>query len=71
MKDLTKWKMDNPEEINNLMAKGNLNRSVAATAMNATSSRSHSIFMLEIETSEPDPAVGKVNSIARSLHLFQ
>lgn len=34
------------------MDKGNGRRSVGATAMNATSSRSHSIFTLYVETSE-------------------
>jgi len=34
------------------MNRGNKNRSVGATAMNATSSRSHSIFTLYVETSE-------------------
>lgn len=35
-----------------LMKKGNVNRTTGATLMNATSSRSHSIFMINIETSE-------------------
>jgi kinesin family protein 3/17 len=34
------------------MMKGNKNRHVGATAMNKTSSRSHSIFTLYLETSE-------------------
>jgi kinesin family protein 3/17 len=34
---------------------GNDNRVVGATAMNATSSRSHSIFTIYVETSETDP----------------
>jgi len=35
---------------------GNDNRVTGSTAMNATSSRSHSIFTIYVETSEPDPA---------------
>ena len=35
---------------------GNANRVVGETAMNATSSRSHSIFTIYVETSEEDPA---------------
>jgi hypothetical protein len=35
------------------MSLGNKNRSVGSTAMNATSSRSHSIFQVKIETAEP------------------
>jgi hypothetical protein len=37
-----------------LMVRGNKNRSVGATLMNQTSSRSHSLFMVEVETAEPD-----------------
>lgn len=36
--------------MDDLMDKGNTNRSVGATAMNAVSSRSHSIFTIFIET---------------------
>jgi len=42
-------------EITKLMEHGAANRSVGATLMNADSSRSHSIFIVEIETSEPVP----------------
>lgn len=44
------------EQITKLMEQGAGNRSVGATLMNADSSRSHSIFMVEIETSEPSPS---------------
>ena len=37
------------------MDRGNSFRSVGATLMNAGSSRSHSIFMVNVETAEPDP----------------
>lgn len=42
-------------EINHVMQKGKANRSVGSTAMNATSSRSHSIFTIIIEQSEIGP----------------
>lgn len=42
------------EQVMDLMAAGNKNRSVGFTLMNAGSSRSHSIFMLKVETSVPD-----------------
>jgi len=50
------------------MDKGNKNRHVGATAMNATSSRSHSIFTLYIETSETNGGqetfkAGKLNLV--------
>lgn len=40
------------KEIETLMGKGNSVRKVGATAMNDTSSRSHSIFTIYIETAE-------------------
>ena len=41
-----------------VMAKGNSNRTVGATLMNADSSRSHSIFCITVECSEPDTVKG-------------
>lgn len=56
VKDLTTKICNSIAEIEKLMDIGNDNRVVGATAMNATSSRSHSIFTIYVETSEPDPA---------------
>ena len=56
VKDLTCKICNSIAEIEKLMDIGNDNRVVGATAMNATSSRSHSIFTIYVETSEPDPA---------------
>jgi hypothetical protein len=56
VKDLTCKICNSISEIEKLMDIGNDNRVVGATAMNATSSRSHSIFTIYVETSEPDPA---------------
>ncbi len=44
------------EQISKLMDQGMSNRSVGSTLMNADSSRSHSIFTVEVETSEPNEA---------------
>ena len=55
VKDLTCKICNSIAEIEELMEIGNGNRVVGATAMNATSSRSHSIFTIYVETSEPDP----------------
>lgn len=41
---LTEYKVGSEREIDDLMVRGNKHRSVGATNMNATSSRSHSIF---------------------------
>lgn len=46
-------------EIDQTMEAGYGNRKVAATAMNATSSRSHSIFTIYIEMSENDEKTGE------------
>ncbi len=42
------------EEMDQLMSVGNKNRSFGYTDMNATSSRSHSIFTFTVEASELD-----------------
>ncbi len=55
IKGLKQTLVDSVDKINDLMAEGNTKRTVGATLMNAGSSRSHSIFMVRIETSEPDP----------------
>jgi hypothetical protein len=51
------------------MTSGNANRSVGETAMNATSSRSHSLFTVCIETSEPSPNGGDDRIKAGKLNL--
>ncbi|KRX02991.1 P-loop containing nucleoside triphosphate hydrolase [Pseudocohnilembus persalinus] len=52
VKGLNKIVVKSVKEMDDLMDKGNHNRSVGATAMNAVSSRSHSIFTIFIETQE-------------------
>ncbi|KAH0575203.1 Kinesin-like protein [Spironucleus salmonicida] len=49
---LTEHTVQTDEQLLELMDKGFSNRSVAATKMNATSSRSHSIFMVKLECAE-------------------
>lgn len=51
VKDLSSFIVKNVKELERLMDFGNKNRSVAATLMNETSSRSHSIFTVTIESS--------------------
>lgn len=46
IQDATEVYVSNPDEMMNVMNMGSANRSVAATRMNATSSRSHSIFLV-------------------------
>jgi hypothetical protein len=55
VKDLSATVVKSVEEMQFLMDAGNKNRSVGATLMNENSSRSHSIFTITIESSEPGP----------------
>ena len=67
VKDLSNCIVHNAEEVVRLMAKGTGNRAVGATAMNAGSSRSHSIFtvyvemMTQNESGEDKVKAGKLN----------
>lgn len=70
VKGLSQNIMRNSEQVMDLMAKGNEQRSVGFTLMNAGSSRSHSIFILVIETSIPDEAKpGELKIKAGKLNL--
>jgi len=63
VKNLIQVTVNSIEQIEDLMHKGNNNRSVGATLMNADSSRSHSLFTITIETCEPAEAVGGKDKI--------
>ena len=68
VKDLTAFVVKNVKEMDQLMEAGNKHRSVGATLMNETSSRSHSIFTITIESSEKRDGeehivVGKLNLV--------
>ena len=58
IKGLQNLEVHTEADLEAVMAKGNSNRTVGATLMNADSSRSHSIFCITIETSEPDTVKG-------------
>ncbi|ORX44349.1 kinesin-domain-containing protein [Piromyces finnis] len=68
VKDLSSYVVKNVEEIDNLMNKGNKNRAVGATLMNAESSRSHSIFTITVECCDTG-IDGKDHFYAGKLHL--
>lgn len=55
VRDLSAFVVKNVLEMEHLMDVGNKNRSVGSTLMNENSSRSHSIFSITIESSEPGP----------------
>jgi hypothetical protein len=48
--NLTRYNVTSPDQAQTIFEKGNTLRSVAATTMNNTSSRSHSIFEIVIES---------------------
>jgi len=69
---LTTFVVKSSAEMRKILEVGKKNRSVGATAMNADSSRSHSIFTVTVETSETSPGepasearikVGKLNLV--------
>ncbi|KAJ3111981.1 Kinesin-like protein kif3b [Phlyctochytrium bullatum] len=70
VKDLSSYVVKSVEEMEQYMTLGNNARSVGATLMNETSSRSHSIFTITIESSEPGGTLnGEDRFLAGKLHL--
>ncbi|KAJ1559406.1 Kinesin-like protein kif3b, partial [Cladochytrium tenue] len=70
VKDLSSFVVKSVAEMEQLMAVGNSARSVGATLMNETSSRSHSIFTIHIESAEASGSVdGKDRLVGGKLHL--
>lgn len=70
VKGLTSYVVKSIEEITHVMRVGKKNRSVGETLMNKQSSRSHSIFVITIETGQKSPLdnqlhfrVGKLNMV--------
>lgn len=69
VKDLQSFVCKSVKEIEHVMNVGNQNRAVGATNMNEHSSRSHAIFIITIECSEPSAdgeshiRVGKLNMV--------
>ncbi|KAI9355395.1 P-loop containing nucleoside triphosphate hydrolase protein [Zopfochytrium polystomum] len=71
VKDLSSYVVRSVAEMEQLMSVGNAARSVGATLMNETSSRSHSIFTITIESSEARGGVDGQQDrfLAGKLHL--
>ena len=55
VKDLSAFVVKSTAEIDHVMKSGAKHRSIGSTLMNQTSSRSHSIFTITIESQEPGP----------------
>ncbi|XP_045781848.1 kinesin-like protein KIF3A isoform X2 [Maniola jurtina] len=68
VKDLTGYVVHNADELEKIMAVGNKNRHIGATAMNIESSRSHAIFSITVENSKRG-ADGKMHVKMGKLHL--
>lgn len=68
VKDLKMCVVQNADSMNNVMTCGNKNRAVGATNMNATSSRSHAIFTVQIDCNDKGPD-GKDRWRTGKLHL--
>ena len=69
VKNLTTVIVKSIDEIEKIMKAGSKNRKLAATKMNAESSRSHSIFSIYIETSEEAGDDQEMRFRAGKLHL--
>lgn len=68
--DLSSYVIRDAKEMDALIKSGNKNRSVGSTLMNATSSRSHSIFTITVETSDKNIQNGEAESYrVGKLHL--
>ncbi|XP_033212363.1 kinesin-like protein KIF3A [Belonocnema kinseyi] len=52
VKDLSAYVVNNADDLDRIMTLGNKNRIVGATAMNESSSRSHAIFTITVESSQ-------------------
>lgn len=69
VKDLSTFVVKSPDDMMDVYNEGTVNRHVRATNMNDTSSRSHSIFTITIESSsigpdgKPHIKVGKLNIV--------
>ncbi|KAJ2939541.1 hypothetical protein O0L34_g6372 [Tuta absoluta] len=68
VKDLTGYVVHNADELEKIMAVGNKNRHIGATAMNTESSRSHAIFSITVESSKRG-VDGKTHVKMGKLHL--
>jgi len=69
VKGLSEVVVESEGDMDNLLDRGQQSRTVAATAMNAESSRSHSIFTVVIEASSTDPESGREMIRAGKLNL--
>ena len=63
VQDVTEVYVQSPEEMYTVMRSGQQNRSVAATRMNAVSSRSHSIFQVTIMQKNTETDTSKMGKL--------
>jgi kinesin family protein 1 len=58
------------EQMENVMKEGVQARTIAATSMNLTSSRAHTIFMLVVSQTKLDQEVGKESTMTATINLI-
>lgn len=70
VENLSEWAVRNPQEVYQLIQKGNAIRATASTKLNSISSRSHAVFMIIIEQMQIEEhqdykhvKVGKMNLV--------
>eukprot|EP00474_Spongospora_subterranea_P000360 CRZ00818.1 hypothetical protein [Spongospora subterranea] len=69
VEDLSIIPVQSYEDIDNLLRQGNTGRTVAATRMNAESSRSHAIFTIILKQNLNDKSTGSVKEKISRVHL--
>jgi kinesin family member 1 len=69
VEDLSKVAVESYDDINRLMEEGNQARTVAATNMNETSSRSHAVFTLVMTQRRVDPETKRVGEKVARISL--
>ncbi len=69
VEDLSRLQVDSSDEIERLIDAGAKNRTVAATAMNATSSRSHSVFTIIFTQTKLNKSTLQASDIVSKINL--
>lgn len=71
VEDLSRCLIKSYEEFSNLLADGNAVRTVAATQMNATSSRAHTVFQIVFTKTTHDEETNKSSAMTSKINLGQ
>jgi hypothetical protein len=66
---LSRYRIQSVEDLDELLRRGDLNRSTAATNMNETSSRSHAVLIVKVITPEPSISTSGVSTTGSAGNL--